>query len=142
MVEAQDDRKPQLVQVLSFWHNSFDDIIDNKPEELTAAFRSQFGAAATSGELPADATIDVDDEASELTEEIIVDNLKVLASIEQGYRLRMDAEKLDFPRNPEFDGKLIIATEDTRKPRHGPGFDVHVAGPMRPEVEAAAKEAR
>ena len=115
MVEAQDDGKSQLVRVLSFWHNSFDDILNNKSEELTAAFRSQFGAAATSGELPSDATIDVEDEPSDLSEEIVVDNLKVLASIEQGYRLRIDADKLGFPANPEFDAKLIIAASDTPK---------------------------
>jgi hypothetical protein len=140
MIEAQDERKPQPLRVLSFWHNSFDDIIDTKPEELTAAFRSQFGAAAVSGELPADATIEVDDDAAELTEEIVVDNLKVLASIEQGYRLRIDAEKLDFPRNPEFDGKLIIATKDTESIDMGRGLTFTVAGPMKPEVEALRKK--
>jgi hypothetical protein len=140
LVEAQDERKPQLLRVLSFWHNSFDDIIDTKPEELTAAFRSQFGAAAVSGELPADATIEVDDDAAELTEEIVIDNLKVLASIEQGYRLRIDAEKLDFPRNPEFDGKLIIATKDTESIDMGRGLTFTVAGPMKPEVEALRKK--
>ena len=55
LIEAQREHQPPLVQVLSFWHNSFDDIIGHKPEELTAAFRSQFGTAATSGELPEDA---------------------------------------------------------------------------------------
>jgi len=140
MIEAQDERKPQLLRVLSFWHNSFDDIIDTKPEELTAAFRSQFGAAAVSGELPTDTTIEVDGDAAELTEEIVVDNLKVLASIEQGYRLRIDAEKLDFPRNPEFDGKLIIATKDTESIDMGRGLTFTVAGPMKPEVEALRKK--
>ena len=81
LVDARDERKPQLVQVLSFWHNSFDDIIGNRPEELTAALKSHFGAAATSGELPADTTLEVDDESGELTNEIVNDNLKVLASI-------------------------------------------------------------
>ena len=42
LVESQDAQKPQLVQVLSFWHNSFDDIIGKRPEELTAAFRQPF----------------------------------------------------------------------------------------------------
>ena len=140
MVEAQDEQKPQLVRVLSFWHNSFDDIIGDKPEELTAAFRSQFGAAAVSGELPADATIEVDDEAGELTEEIVVDNLKVLASIEQGYRLRIDAEKLDFPRNLEFDGKLIISTEDAESIDMGRGLAFTVLGPMKREIEALRKK--
>jgi hypothetical protein len=140
MIEAHEEQKPQLLRVLSFWHNSFDDIIGNKPEELTAAFRSHFGAAAASGGLPADATIDLDDESGELTEEIVVDNLKVLASIEQGYRLRIDAEKLDFPRNPEFDGKLIIAAKDAESIDMGRGLTFTVAGPMKREVEALRKK--
>jgi hypothetical protein len=140
LVDARDERKPQLVQVLSFWHNSFDDIIGNRPEELTAALRSHFGAAATSGELPADATLEVDDESGELTNEIVNDNLKVLASIEQGYRLRLDAEKLGFPRNPEFDGKLIIAAGKAKRLEVGRGLAFTVAGPMKPEVEALRKK--
>jgi hypothetical protein len=140
MIEAHEEQKPQLLRVLSFWHNSFDDIIGNKPEELTAAFRSQFGEAAISGGLPADTTIDLDDEAGELTEEIVVDNLKVLASIEQGYRLRIDAEKLDFPRNPEFDGKLIIAAKDAESIDMGRGLKFTVAGPIKREVEALRKK--
>ena len=128
------------MQVLSFWHNSFDDIIGNKPEELTAAFRSHFGTAATSGELPADATLEVDDDSGELTDEIVIDNLKVLASIEQGYRLRVDAEKLGFPRNPEFGGKLIIARESGERLEIGRGLAFTLAGPMKPEVEALRKK--
>jgi hypothetical protein len=41
---------------------------------------------------------------------MVVDSLKVLASIEQGHRLRGDAERLEFPLNPEFDGKLILGS--------------------------------
>ncbi|HEY5706122.1 MAG TPA: hypothetical protein VIS96_11165 [Terrimicrobiaceae bacterium] len=136
LIEAQDERRPQLLRVLSFWHNSFDDIIGHKPEELTAAFRSQFGTAAVSGELPAEATIELDDRAGEISEEVVVDNLKVLASIEQGYRLRIDAEKLDFPRNPEFNGKLIIATKNAKAIDMDRGLTFKVVGPLKPEVEA------
>ena len=140
LVDARDERKPQFVQVLSFWHNSFDDIIGNRPEELTAALKSHFGAAATSGELPADATLEVDDESGELTNEIVNDNLKVLASIEQGYRLRMDAEKLGFPRNPEFDGKLLIARGEAERLEIGRGLAFTLAGPMKSQVEALRKK--
>ncbi|MGA7213023.1 MAG: hypothetical protein WBX20_02350 [Terrimicrobiaceae bacterium] len=140
MVEAQDERRPQMLRVLSLWHNSFDDIIGNKPEELTAAFRSQFGATAASGELPADAIIEVGDRP-EITQDVVVDNLKVLASIEQGYRLRIDAEKLDFPRNPEFGGKLILATGGTGGGIDmGKGLTFTVVGPMQPEVDALRKQ--
>ena len=48
-------KEARLVKVLGFWHNRFDDIIGKKPDELTAAFRSQFGAAAVSGKLSAEA---------------------------------------------------------------------------------------
>jgi hypothetical protein len=140
LIEAQLEHKPSLLQVLSFWHNSFDDVIGHKPKELTAAFRSKFGAAATSGELPTDATLDVDDAAGELSEEIVVDNLKVLASIEQGYQLRVDAEALDFPRNPEFDGRLIIASGNSESVDMGRGLTFSVAGPMKREVEALRKK--
>jgi hypothetical protein len=67
---------------------------------------------------------------------VVADNLKVLASIEQGYRLRTDAEKLDFPRNPEFGGELIIATRGTKSIDVGRGLKMTVVGPMKPEVEA------
>jgi hypothetical protein len=140
LIEAQREHKPSPLQIMSFWHNSFDDIIGHKPKELTAAFRSQFGTAATSGEFPTDATLDVDDAAGELSEEIVVDNLKVLASIEQGYQLRVDAEALDLPRNPEFDGNLIIASANSESVDMGRGLTFRVAGPMKREVEALRKK--
>jgi beta-lactamase superfamily II metal-dependent hydrolase len=134
LIEELDDRKPQLLRVLSFWHNSFDDIIGEKPDELTEAFRSQFGTAAASGEFPVEAGLGID--GLGIADEVVADNLKVLASIEQGYRLRTDAEKLDFPRNPEFGGKLIIATKDAKSIDMGRGLKMTVVGPMKPEVEA------
>jgi hypothetical protein len=122
-----------LVRVLSFWHNSFDDIIGKDPKELTAAVTAQFGASSLDGELPDDATVDSDE-----PEHIIADTLKVLASIEQGHRLRGDAEKLGFPRNPEFDGKLILAAKAPRAVAEGLAFTV--AGPMKPELQALQKK--
>jgi hypothetical protein len=130
MIAAQMARQPQALQVLGFWHNSFDNIIGNDSAALTAAFTSQFGAASTAGELPADLTVDVDED-----EETIVASLKVLASIEQGARLRGDAERLDFPANPQFGGGLVMARENGRAVAIGSGLTFTVAGPMRPELE-------
>ena len=97
----QDD--PQLAQVLSFWHNSFENSIGSTPKELTAAFRNQFGAASMGGD-PPDLALD----AGEEDEEVVVSSLKVLASLQQGAQLRSDVvNKLQAPLNPEFDGGLI-----------------------------------
>lgn len=116
-----------LVHILSFWHNSFDEITGNDPAALTSAVTAQFGAAALNGGLPADADIDSDED-----DEVILGSLKVLASVEQGHRLRGDADALGFPVNPEFDGKLILAGKASLPVAEGLSFVV--AGPMQPEL--------
>ncbi|HKY05430.1 MAG TPA: hypothetical protein VJQ56_11095 [Blastocatellia bacterium] len=133
LIEAKSAQKPQRVQVLSLWHNSFDNIIGNTPDELTAAFKSQFGPASIEGQLPDDATLDDVDEA--IDEKTIFANLKVLSSIAQGAQLRSDVENLDFPLNPEFDGELIIAREKGEAIDMGEGLEFTVVGPMIGEVK-------
>ena len=122
-----------LVRAFSFWHNSFDDIVGNTPKELTAAVTAQFGAASLSGGLPPDVSID-----SSESPEVTRASLQVLASIEQGHRLRGDAETLGYPRNPEFDGKLILAGKQPVTVADGLTFTV--VGPMLPEVKALQKK--
>src|SRR5919109_409972 len=53
-IAAKESHRPQLLNVQSFWHNSFDAIIDRDPEELTSSVNSHFGTSAVSGsgELP------------------------------------------------------------------------------------------
>lgn len=121
---------PQFARVLSFWHNSFDNIIDDLPQELTASFKSQFGAASMDG-APPDLTLDVDE-----PEEVIVSSLKVLASIEQGARLRSDiVNNLGSELNTEFGGKLILADENTEAIDMGEGLEFTVVGPMLSELK-------
>ena len=99
-----------LIRASSFWHNSFDEIIGKDPAELTASLTAQFGAAS----------------------------LNVLASIAQGHRLRGDADTLGYPRNPEFNGKLILAAKKAVPVAEGLTFTV--AGPMKPELTALQKK--
>jgi hypothetical protein len=118
-----------FVRVKRLWHNSFDAIIGKDPKELKAGVVASFGPASIEGELPDDATIEVgDDEDPEVAES----TLKVLASIAQGFRLRLDAEALDIPANPLFGGKLIMASNKVVKLSTGLTFTV--AGPMQPEL--------
>ena len=126
-----------LARVLGLWHNSFDDIIGNTPAELTASVSAQFGAASLGGGLPPEARIDLGAGASQAKQEIADATLSVLASIDQGFRLRGDAEALGWQRNPEFGGKLVLAGK-TRRPV-GAGLSFTVAGPMLPEVKALQK---
>lgn len=129
MREDNDAQRPQLIQVLDFWHNSFENIIDHTPDELTASFKSSF-PAAVGGDPPSDMTVDREDE----DEETITSTLKVLASIQQGAQLRHDAELLEFPRNVEFDEELILAPGKNSFDM-GNGLALTVVGPMLPELK-------
>jgi len=129
--ELTGPNRPWL-QALSFWHNSFDDLIGHKPDELTANFKSQFGAAAMAGDSDELTLCERDDD---LDEETVVSSLKVLASIQQGAQLRRDAEKLGFPLNPEFDGGLIIASEDSAPKEIGQGVTFTVISPTKDDLE-------
>jgi len=121
---------PQFARVLSFWHNSFDNIIGDLPDELTTAFKSQFGAASMDG-APPDLTIDVDKD-----EQLIVSSLKVLASVKQGAQLRSNIiNKLQSELNVDFDGGLILANENEEAIDMGDGLKFTVIGPMLPELK-------
>ena len=76
LVVAKDAKKPLPLKVRSFWHNTFDDIIGNQPDQLLAAVTASFGAAALSGEPD--------------TEGLEPDAAMILASVEQGFRLGTD----------------------------------------------------
>lgn len=131
---SQMNQQPLLVQVLSMWHNSFENIIGDTPKELTASFTHHFGPAAVNGDPPNDMTIEPDDK--DLTEQDVLANLKVLASIQQGAQLRSDTENLGFPLNPQFKGKLILANKKAKAINMKPGLKFTVAGPMTAELEA------
>jgi beta-lactamase superfamily II metal-dependent hydrolase len=131
--ELLDAQKP-LIRVGGLWHNSFDEILNRTPKELTASVEAQFGAASLEGELPDEATV----EGSEEDEEVVRATLKVLAGIAQGHRLRLDAKKLKWELNLEFDGKLILA--DKNEVSVLDGLSIIVAGPMQPELVQLQKK--
>ena len=95
------------LRAFSFWRNSFDEIIGKDPGELKAAVSAQFGAASLEGGLPEDAWVDCGE-----PEEVTRASLRVLASIEQGHRLRGDAEALG--RRLAGPGMLFAALPGTK----------------------------
>lgn len=126
LVVANDSQQPLPIKVGSFWHNTFDDIIGNKPDELLAAVTASFGVASLSGE--------PDIEGPD------PDTVKVLASVGQGFRLRDDVRKLKLRINPEFDGKLVMATNKSSGIDLNKGLKLTVIGPMQAELVALQKD--
>jgi len=124
--EAQDSGQPLLLKIGKIWHNTFDDIIGNKPTELLAAVTASFGAASLQGEPD--------------TEGFDPDTAMVLASASQGFRLRDDSRKLGLRINPDFDNKLIMATANGKAKVLGKGLKLTVTGPMQAELVKLQKE--
>jgi hypothetical protein len=120
LLEAKATKQPLPVKIKGVWHNTFDDIIGNTPKELTAAVTAQFGAASLSGEADVDG--------------LDPDTAKVLASVSQGFRLRDDTKGLSLRINPEFGGKLVVATKKSKKVDLGKGLKFTIVGPMNDEV--------
>ena len=125
LVEAKDAQQPLPLKIKGVWHNTFDDIIGNNPKELTASVTAQFGTASLSGEADTDG---LDPDAA-----------KVLASVDQGFRLRDDSNALKLRINPQFKGKLILATAKAKQVDMGKGLGFTVVGPMNDEVVALQK---
>jgi hypothetical protein len=125
LVEAKDAQQPLPLKIKGVCHNTFDDIIGNNPKELTASVTAQFGTASLSGEVE--------------TEGLDPDAAKVLASVDQGFRLRDDSNALKLRINPQFKGKLILAKAKSKKVDMGKGLSFTVVGPMNDEVVALQK---
>ncbi len=92
--QAQVESKPRLWKIKRFWHNSFDDILDNTDAAL-AATGSSFGAADLGGILPRDGSA-------------------LLASVGEGRALRDLLRAMDLEGNPPFHG-LVMAPAKTVK---------------------------
>jgi hypothetical protein len=138
--EAADERRPQLVQILGLWHNSFDNIISHNMKPLTASVTAALNGGA---EFSDNDVIEVEehykrsdsDVDSDEAGELVSSSLKVLSSISQGAQLRHDAEKLEIPINEEFGGDLIVA-KNAKPIKLDNGLAFTVVGPMLPDVDA------
>ena len=126
LLEAKAAKRPLGLLIDGVWHNTFDDIIGNSPDELTAAVTASFGTASLSGEVDA--------------EGLDPDTAKVFASVGQGFRLRDDTRGLNLRINPQFNGQLVLAKTEGKKTDMGKGLTFTVIGPMHDEVVALQKD--
>jgi beta-lactamase superfamily II metal-dependent hydrolase len=133
LITAGMTSKPPLVNVLNFWHNSFENILGQTPQELTAAVKKQSAAASASG-----SSIEELDADTKESPDVTRATLMVLASIQQGAQLRSDLQKLKFPLNLDYDGNLILAQK--KKLDMGDGLKFTVVGPMLAELKALHKK--
>ena len=123
LIADLDDRRPRFLDVRHLWHNSFDEIIGNTPDDLLASISAKFGTASFGASVP---------EHPDLTK----DAGKILASVSQGYQLRNDAKKLGWPINKPFSSLVMAQTQvESVAPCLGPDLHLTVLGPGSDQIK-------
>ena len=103
--------KQLAFDVLTLWHNSFDDIIARMGAAAAEVSRARFSSPATA------------------------DAAAIVASVKQGRQLRLDADVLAINMNSGFDD--LIQFDGTATPlKIGGDLQFTVLGPRRAELEA------
>jgi beta-lactamase superfamily II metal-dependent hydrolase len=122
------DRKPQPYDVLTLWHNSFDDILGNEGDVLTANLEPAVLAASTGAAIPADLPIHRD-------------AALILATVRQGRELRAKARALSIRVNEGFTDLVGVprdANAGSLDVDHGLSFTV--IAPRKQRVDELREE--
>jgi hypothetical protein len=127
--DADEDEKSLLLDIRDLWHNSFEDALDddNAPAALasTAGLASTAASSAVASSLP-------------FAEEVAV---AVVASVDQGRKLRAAADALSIPLNRAFKNKLIQRPGKAAKPKDlGKGLKLEILGPRSDRLKALQEE--
>ncbi len=121
---ADETREPPF-DILTLWHNAFDDVIDNRVESLYEAVGDATGeaiAAAAEGNMPADFPL------SQPTS-------LVVASVRQGRKLQQQAMALAIEINTPFDDLVVAPPREAFRVDWGDGLEFVVLGPRLQRVE-------
>jgi hypothetical protein len=112
--DRRESGQPLPWKIRRFWHNSFDDILDNDDLKIGAS-----GSAVST---------------ASLGDFLELDGSRLLASVAQGRELRKLLEALSLGRNIPFKG-LVLATSPVKVVTVG-DLKVTVVGPRKTELEA------
>jgi hypothetical protein len=126
LLRNQDDGDPLPYDVLGLWHNAFEDILADPAAPASIAEAAPAHARTSSATVAA---------ALPLVSE---DAQAVLASVDQGRRLRDDARALGIPRNRGFRGVVRRTVRPTPRAM-GAGLTLEVIGPTQARLAALRK---
>jgi hypothetical protein len=111
--DLQDRHVTLPYDILTLWHNSFDDIAGHAGGGASVALR----AAAVASKAPSDAAA-------------------IVASVPQGRQLRLDADRLGINMNSGFDDLIRFdANEGLKALKISPGLTFKALGPRQAELD-------
>jgi hypothetical protein len=120
--ELRAQEKPLPYNLLTLWHNSFDDILGNSADTLTTNLKAAVKAVSAAAAMPADLPIQRH-------------SALVLASVKQGRELRNYATTLSLDVNEGFDSLVMVPEGQKHKTlSFGGGLSFTVLGPHEARV--------
>jgi hypothetical protein len=126
LVENQENNEELPFNVLTLWHNSFDDIIGNESEELAKALRAAVKSKET-GVISASVPISGHGAA-------------IAVSIPQGRELRNAANALALAINDPFGTLVAVPGKGKKTVTIGDGLKLTVLGPVKDRIEKLQEE--
>ena len=123
LVEKKDNNEELPYDILTLWHNSFDDIIGNESQELLKALRPSSSGKAASAELPLSREGDA-----------------LAASVPQGRDVRNNAKQLALGINDPFGTLVAVPAKGKKTVTIGDGLKFTVLGPVKERIEKLQEE--
>ena len=127
LADLKEQNKPLPYDVITLWNNSFDDLLNNEAEEMVASLKNAVNAASRS---TFTASLPVQRETA-----------LVLASVNQGRKLRVAANRLGLGVNDGFKNLVMVpAGAKSRVFDAGDGLKLTVIGPDEERIRALQVE--
>jgi hypothetical protein len=111
----------------TLWHNSFDDIVGNQPEELFASLKTAVMPVATGGAVPSGLPLSRPGAA-------------VVAGVPQSRTLRQNAKRLSLNINFGFAGLVLAPKSGEKTVKMGSRLNFTVIGPDQQKLEDLQEE--
>ncbi len=122
LVEKMEQGQELPYDILTLWHNSFDDIVGNESEELFASLSAVVKPLSAGGSLPAGIPLSREGGA-------------LMASVPQGREVRNNAKLLDLSVNDPFKNLVAAPGKGNKIVNIGDGLKFTVLGPIENRIE-------
>lgn len=122
LVKNQEDGEELPFDIVTLWHNSFDDILGNHSEEMVKALSAVAKTVSTGGAISASVPLSQPGAA-------------IVASVTQGRDVRNNAKVLALTVNDPFGGLVAAPAKGKKTVPIGDGLKFTVLGPVSNRVE-------
>lgn len=122
LVEKQDNNEELPFNIITLWHNSFDDIVGNESQEMLKALSAAIKPVSSGGAVAAGVPLSLPGAA-------------IAASVPQGRDVRNNAKQLALSINDPFGLLVACPVKGKKTVTIGDGLKFTVLGPVKDRIE-------